>query len=71
MHRINPQKLLLSKWTACAPVNREKHFLVIELYRDDEENVVDIELEAVLTKSRRRLPWQALKDDTLWRMGWK
>ena len=25
MHRINPAKLHLSKWTAVQPVNREKH----------------------------------------------
>ena len=33
--RINPRKLLLSKWTARVPRNRERHFLVTELHRDD------------------------------------
>ncbi|NLZ79547.1 MAG: TIGR02450 family Trp-rich protein, partial [Gammaproteobacteria bacterium] len=28
MHRINPKKLLHSKWTAVSPVNKEKHFMV-------------------------------------------
>ncbi|UTW12069.1 TIGR02450 family Trp-rich protein [Marinobacterium rhizophilum] len=71
MPRINPEKLLLSKWTARTPANREKHFLVIALYRDDDENVQEIELEAVLTKTCRRLPWQALKDEARWQIGWK
>ncbi len=28
MNKINPQKLLNSKWTAVKPVKKEKHFLV-------------------------------------------
>ncbi|PAM39480.1 hypothetical protein CEJ63_25450, partial [Acinetobacter baumannii] len=28
MNRVNPAKLLLSKWTAASPRNKEKHFLV-------------------------------------------
>ncbi|PHX31168.1 hypothetical protein AO354_03220 [Pseudomonas syringae pv. syringae] len=36
MNQINPRKLLLSKWTAATPLNREKHFLVTELFKDEE-----------------------------------
>ena len=32
--RLNPRKLLLSKWTAAQPQNRERHFLVTALIRD-------------------------------------
>ena len=53
MNRINPSKLLLSKWTAAHPQNREKHFLVTELFRDEEGTVLDVELQAVLTKRSR------------------
>ncbi|WP_268799607.1 TIGR02450 family Trp-rich protein [Pseudomonas huanghezhanensis] len=71
MNRLNPRKLLLSKWTAAAPQNREKHFLVTELFCDEEGTVLEIELQAVMTKRVQRLGWQTLQDDGSWRMGWK
>lgn len=70
MNRINPSKLLLSKWTAAQPQNREKHFLVTELFRDEEGTVVDIELQAVLTKRSERLAWQDLSNQDQWKFGW-
>lgn len=70
MHRINPSKLHLSKWTAVQPRNHEKHFLVTELYRDEEGVVLAIELQAVLTGRSQRCDWRALKDAGHWRMGW-
>ncbi|MDP2245583.1 TIGR02450 family Trp-rich protein [Pseudomonas sp.] len=70
-HRINPRKLLLSKWTAVQPQNREKHFLVSELFCDEEGNVLQVELQAVLNQRSQRLDWQALEDATHWHMGWK
>ncbi|UST99784.1 TIGR02450 family Trp-rich protein [Pseudomonas siliginis] len=71
MNRINPRKLLLSKWTAAHPQNREKHFLVTELIRDEEGTVLDVELQAVLTQRSERLDWQVLKDSEHWLLGWK
>ncbi|WP_397454029.1 TIGR02450 family Trp-rich protein [Pseudomonas sp. NA-150] len=71
MNRINPRKLLLSKWTAALPRHREKHFLVTELFCDDEGTVLDIELQAILTRRSERLPWQTLQDADVWRMGWQ
>ncbi|MGS0542225.1 TIGR02450 family Trp-rich protein [Pseudomonas sp. Y5-11] len=71
MNRINPQKLLLSKWTAAHPQNREKHFLVTELFRDEEGTVLEIELQAVLTQRSERLEWQRLRISTEWLQGWK
>ena len=71
MNRINPRKLLLSKWTAAQPQNREKHFLVTELIRDEEGTVLEVELQAVLTQRSERLDWQMLKDSKLWLLGWK
>lgn len=71
MHRINPDKLQQSKWTAVAPKQKEKHFMVTKLVRDEEDKVVQVVLEAVLTRREFTLPWQALKDDETWRMGWK
>lgn len=71
MNRINPRKLLLSKWTAAHPQNREKHFLVTELIRDEEGTVLEVELQAVLTQRSERLDWQVLKDREHWLLGWK
>ncbi|WP_460142342.1 TIGR02450 family Trp-rich protein [Pseudomonas sp. S3_B08] len=71
MNRINPRKLLLSKWTAAHPQNREKHFLVSELIRDEEGTVLEVELQAVLTQRSERLDWQVLKDSEHWLLGWK
>lgn len=71
MNRINPAKLLLSKWTAARPRNKEKHFLVTELFRDEEGTVLEIELQAVMTKRGERLAWQTLQNAEDWQIGWK
>lgn len=71
MNRINPRKLLLSKWTAATPKNREKHFLVTELFCDEEGTVLEVELQAVLTQRSQRLDWRSLQDITIWKMGWQ
>ncbi|WKV83374.1 TIGR02450 family Trp-rich protein [Pseudomonas sp. B24_DOA] len=71
MNRINPRKLLLSKWTAAHPQNREKHFLVTELIRDEEGTVLEVELQAVLTQRSERLDWRTLQDNEHWLLGWK
>lgn len=70
-HRLTPRKLLLSKWTAARPQNREKHFLVTELICDEEGVVLEVELQAVLSKRTQRLDWRALQDADRWRMGWQ
>lgn len=70
MNRLNPAKLLLSKWTAAQPKNREKHFLVTQLFRDEDGHVLEVELQAVLTQRSERLDWQVLRDESLWQMGW-
>lgn len=70
--RLNPRKLLLSKWTATQPRNKEKHFLVTELLLDeDEQTVIGVALQAVMTKNVRQLPWQSLQDAEQWRIGWR
>lgn len=71
MNRINPAKLLLSKWTATSPKNKEKHFLVTELFRDEEGFVLEIELQAVMTRRTERMGWQTLRNADSWKMGWQ
>ncbi|KAA0985303.1 TIGR02450 family Trp-rich protein [Pseudomonas sp. ANT_J12] len=70
MNRLNPAKLLLSKWTAAQPKNREKHFLVTQLFRDEDGTVLEVELQAVLTQRSERIDWQTLKDSNTWLLGW-
>ena len=71
MNCINPEKFLLSKWTAVEPVQKERHFIVTRLLRGDDEKVTGCELEAVINKSRVEIDWQQLKDSADWIMGWK
>lgn len=71
MNRINSDKLLLSKWTAVEPEQKERHFIVSKLIRDGEETVIACELEAVINKKVYEMDWQQLKDSSRWIMGWK
>ncbi len=68
--QINPENLLLSKWTAVQPANKEKHFLVTRLDRDEQEIVVACVLEAVINHREIELDWQLLKDASSWLPGW-
>ena len=69
---VNRRKLPNSKWTAVSPVDREKHFLVLDWARDDDGNPTDeIEIEAVLTNAIRRIHWRELEDGGKWRIGWR
>lgn len=71
MNRFNPRKLALSKWTARAPQNREKHFIVTQLLCDDDGTPLQVELQAVLTGRSEVFDWQELRDSTRWLLGWK
>jgi tryptophan-rich hypothetical protein len=70
--RLNPRKLLLSKWTAVQPLHKEKHFLVTRVLLPDDPSqpITEVELEAVYTRRSRIIAWQALTDSSCWRQGW-
>jgi tryptophan-rich hypothetical protein len=70
MNRINPDKLLLSKWTDAQPENRERHFIVTRLIRAEDETIIGCVLEAVINKSSREIDWRELQDSTRWLTGW-
>ena len=53
------------------PQNKEKHFLVTRLIRDDDAKVIACELEAVMTKRTETIDWQALKNGSEWLFGWQ
>lgn len=71
MNRFNPEKLLLSKWTATQPQNKEKHFLIRELLRDENGVLLQVELQAVLTQRSQWIDWRLLRDDQQWLLGWR
>ncbi len=68
---INPEKLLLSKWTAVCPQYKEKHFLVTEVIRNEDQRIVACLLEAVINRRQYELDWQQLKDTSQWLPGWQ
>lgn len=71
MNKINPKKLLNSKWTAVTPKNKEKHFLVTDIEFDEEGAVIFCCIEAVMSKRTMPINWHDLKDDSCWVHGWK
>ena len=72
MNPLHPKKLLLSKWTAVAPVAKNKHFLVSKVIAcaPPSQEIEAVELEAVFSKAVVRMDWRALRDPALWRQGW-
>ena len=58
MNRINPRKLLSSKWTAVNPTNKEKHFLVAGIEFDEEGAVIACCIEAVMSNRQIPIEWQ-------------
>ncbi len=69
---LSPKKLLLSKWTAVSPVNKQKHFVVTRVVEPDPPavRVEWIEIEAVHSGRSSLLPWRVLTDSSQWRRGW-
>ncbi|MDO9268335.1 MAG: TIGR02450 family Trp-rich protein [Methylobacter sp.] len=72
VRHLNPKKLLLSKWTAVTPCNKEKHFIVTELIQPEPpvDQAEHVELEAVYSRRRFILPWNELTDVNQWLQGW-
>lgn len=70
--KLNPKKLLHSKWTAVKPVNKEKHFMVTKLMIRDEETqaIKAVAIEAVMTGRVQVIDWHTLQDRAVWKQGW-
>jgi len=71
MNKINPRKLLNSKWTSVSPVNREKHFTVTEVEFAEDGSVISCTIEAIISRRSKAFHWQDLKDTSQWLQGWK
>ncbi len=69
---MHPKKLLLSKWTALRPLEKQKHFLVVKVITPEppEAPVEWVELESIYSKNLQRIRWRELLDNTVWRQGW-
>jgi len=71
MNKINPKKLLNSKWTAVTPINKEKHFMITDIEFDEDNIVISCAIEAVISKREMLIEWHDLKDKRHWIQGWK
>jgi len=71
MNKINPKKLLNSKWTAVKPQNKEKHFIITEVEFDEDNLVILCVIEAVISQRSSPINWQELKNDSHWLHGWQ
>lgn len=68
---MNANKLLMSKWTAVQPKNKEKHFLVTDVIKDNDGNIIKCLLEAVYSGNEYALEWRQLTDRQQWLPGWQ
>lgn len=71
LNKISPKKLLKSKWTAMEPLNKEKHFLIVDVDYDEDGAVISCLIEAIMSKRTIQIYWRDLKDTELWVQGWK
>ena len=71
MNKINPRKLLNSKWTAVTPVRKEKHFMVTEVEFDEEGIVTLCSIETLISKRSIPINWYDLTNENNWIQGWK
>ena len=71
--RLDSRKLLQSKWTAVAPVDRELHFVLTRIVpaRARSGAVRHVELRAVLTGRTRIVERDELTDSDRWQPGWR
>lgn len=70
--KLNPKKLLLSKWTAVQVVAKQKHYLVSRVVQPEDFNlpITQIEIEAVYSGEKRIIFWRELQDSLSWKQGW-
>ncbi len=71
MNKVSPKTLIHSKWTNVEVVNKEKHFIIVDVEFDDSQKVIECIIEAVMTNNQYNINWRDLKDTTKWRIGWQ
>jgi len=70
--KLNPKKLLLTKWTAVEVVAKQKHFLVSRVLQPEDLSlpITEIEIEAVYSGNKQIILWRELRDSRRWKQGW-
>jgi tryptophan-rich hypothetical protein len=70
--QLSPKKLLLSKWTAVTPMNKEKHFVVTRVVAPDPPRMTigQVEMQAVHSGRSMTVSWDELTDSSRWHQGW-
>jgi tryptophan-rich hypothetical protein len=71
VNKFSPKKLLNSKWTAKAPMNKEKHFMIVDVEVDEDQVVRGCTLQAIMSKRDIEITWRDLQDSQKWIQGWK
>lgn len=71
MNKISPKSLKLSKWTRCQVINKQKHFIVVDVEFDENQTVILCVVEAVMDKQQYEIDWRELKDPKQWKIGWQ
>ena len=59
-----------SKWTSAAPVEKEKHFVLLERVKTDGLDKNVFRIRSILTGRERLVAGSELKDSTKWKRGW-
>ena len=73
---LHPKKLLLTKWTAAKPINKDKHLIVTKVLTPEpstgqtDVKIETIEIQAVFSKKTRVFAWRDLQNELLWKRGW-
>ena len=72
MNPLSPKKLLLSKWTAVKPVDKQKHFLVSRVIQPalPDDPIELVEIQSVFSNATQISAWRELQNDSVWRQGW-
>ena len=73
MNKLSPKKLLLTKWTAVQPIDKQKHFLVSKVILPElpSEKIEFVEIEAVYSQKTSLTSWRDLTNSEIRLQGWK
>ncbi|RHW77887.1 TIGR02450 family Trp-rich protein [Colwellia sp. RSH04] len=71
-NKVSPKALLQSKWTKVEVNNKkEKHFIITKVEFNEDQQVINCVIEAVMTKHEYAINWRDLKESNIWLMGWR
>jgi len=71
MNKLHPKVLLHSKWTKVEVANKEKHFMITKVTFDENQNVQECIIEAVISHNEYKINWRDLKNSLVWKNGWQ